>query len=56
MNLLRRWFSLVRTRLGLGDPSDDHVTPSHGWLLPAREVVVAPPKTRVAAPAEARLR
>ena len=41
MNLLTRWWSLLRTWLGLGDPSDDHLTPTHGWLLPAADVVVA---------------
>jgi hypothetical protein len=34
MNLLTRSLSLVRSWLGLGEPSDDHLTPSHGWLLP----------------------
>lgn len=47
MNLLRRLLSLLRTWLGLGDPSDDHLTPSHGWLLPVREAVVAPGKPGV---------
>jgi len=41
MNLLRRSLSVLRTWLGLGDPSDDHLTPSHGWLLPTAEVVVS---------------
>ena len=41
MNVLRRSLSLLRTWLGLGDPSDDHMTPSHGWLLPASDVVLA---------------
>ena len=40
MNFLRRSLSLLRTWLGLGDPSDDHLTPSHGWLLRAPEVVL----------------
>jgi hypothetical protein len=55
MNLLRRSFSLLRTWLGLGDPSDGHPTPSHGWLLPAREVVVAPARPGVTAPTVTRL-
>jgi hypothetical protein len=38
MNLLTRSLSLVRTWLGLGDPTDERMTPSHGWLLPAVEV------------------
>jgi len=37
MNLLLKAFSTLRTWLGLGDPSDDHLTPSHGWLLPPAE-------------------
>jgi len=39
MSFLRWSFSRVRTWLGLGDPADDHATPSHGWLLRAPEVV-----------------
>ena len=37
MNPLRGWFSAVRTWLALGDPTDDRLTPSHGWvpLIPA---------------------
>jgi len=51
MNLLRRLFSVLRTWLGLSDPSDDRPTPSHGWLLPATEVAVAPRKDGVSVPA-----
>ena len=40
MSFLRQWLSRVRTWLGLGDPSDDHLTPSHGWLLHAPEAVL----------------
>jgi len=40
MSFLRRSFSLLQTWLGLGDPSDDHLTPSHGWLLRAPKVVL----------------
>jgi hypothetical protein len=40
MSFLRRSFSLLQTWLGLGDPSDDHLTPSHGWLQRAPEVVL----------------
>ncbi len=50
MNLLRRSLSLLRTWLGLGDPSDEHLTPSHGWLLPATEVAVAHRKGGVSVP------
>ena len=52
MNLLTRSLSALRTWLGLGDPSDDHPTPSHGWLLPPAEVPVpvegvSPPAPRL---------
>lgn len=40
MSFLRRSFSRVRTWLGFGDPSDDHMIPGHGWLLRAPEVVL----------------
>lgn len=50
MNMLRRSLSFLRTWLGFGDPSDDHATPSHGWLLPATEVVVARRKDAASAP------
>jgi len=40
MSFFRRSFSRLQTWLGLGDPSDDHLTPSHGWLLRAPEVVL----------------
>lgn len=41
MNLLRRAFSALRTWLGLGNPTDAHLTPSHGWLLPVPAVAPA---------------
>jgi hypothetical protein len=41
MKLITRSLSLVRTWLGLGDPSDDRLTPSHGWLLTDAAEVVA---------------
>ena len=50
MNLLTRSLSVLRTWLNLGDPSDDHLTPSHGWLLPAVEAPRQPRKDGVAAP------
>jgi hypothetical protein len=40
MNLLQRTISTLRTWLGLADPSDDHPTPSHGWLLPRPETLL----------------
>lgn len=52
MNLLTRALSLLRAWLGLGDPSDDHLTPSHGWLLPVPEKVAAGPDDRVPRPAQ----
>jgi hypothetical protein len=55
MSLLTRPLSVLRTWLGLGDPSDDHLTPSHGWLLPPAEEAVARPEEGGSAP-ETRLR
>jgi hypothetical protein len=52
MNPLRRTFFTLRTWLGLGDTADDHLTPSHGWLLPDPEAAVAPPKDGASAPTE----
>ncbi len=40
MSFLRRLSSRVRTWLGLGDPSDDHLIPTHGWLRGAPEVAL----------------
>ena len=54
MNLLRRSFSRLRTWLGLGDPSDEHMTPSYGWLLPTPKAVVVTPRDGLSAPAEPR--
>jgi hypothetical protein len=34
MKLLQKCLSVLRTWLGLGDPTDDRLTPGHGWLLP----------------------
>jgi hypothetical protein len=35
MNLLGRVLHVLRVWTGLADASDAHLTPSHGWLLPA---------------------
>lgn len=35
MNLLGRAFHTLRAWMGLADASGSHLTPSHGWLLPA---------------------
>jgi hypothetical protein len=56
MNLLRRSFSTLRTWLGLGDTSDDRLTPSHGWLLPATAPAVERQTDAASAPPEPRLR
>jgi hypothetical protein len=44
--LLYRAIATVRTWLGLNDPAEDRLHPSHGWLLPppalARARAVAP--------------
>ena len=55
MNLLTRSFSALRTWLGFGDPSDDRLTPGHGWLLPPAEVPVPRPVEGVS-PSDPRLR
>jgi hypothetical protein len=55
MNLLGRLLSTLRTWLGLGDASDDHPTPSHGWLLPVPDAVVGLPKDGASSPAPTRL-
>jgi hypothetical protein len=55
MNLLRRSFSALRTWLGLNDASDDHATPSHGWLLPGPEAVAELAQVEASAPAQTRL-
>jgi hypothetical protein len=35
MNLIGRIFHELRVWTGLADVSESHLTPSHGWLLPA---------------------
>ncbi len=35
MSLLGKVFHTLRTWIGLADPSESHLTPSHGWLNPA---------------------
>jgi len=35
MNLLGKAFHMLRVWMGLADASESHITPSHGWLLPA---------------------
>jgi hypothetical protein len=34
MNLLGKAFQKMRAWVGLADPSESHLTPGHGWLLP----------------------
>jgi hypothetical protein len=33
--MLGRAFHMLRVWTGLADASESHITPSHGWLLPA---------------------
>jgi len=33
--MMDRAFHALRTWLGLADASEAHLTPAHGWLLPA---------------------
>lgn len=56
MNLLRGWFSALRTWLGLGDAVDDHLTPGDGWLLPTPEAAMVLRKVAVPVPATRSLR
>jgi hypothetical protein len=35
MNMLGRALHMLRVWTGLADASESHITPSHGWLLPA---------------------
>jgi hypothetical protein len=35
MSVLANVVGTIRRWLGLGDPSESHLTPSHGWLNPA---------------------
>jgi hypothetical protein len=35
MNLLGKAFDKIRVWVGLADASELHLTPGHGWLLPA---------------------
>ncbi len=39
----------------VGDASDGHVTPSHGWLLPAPEAATELAQVEASAPAPTRL-
>ena len=56
MNLLRGWYSALRTWLGLGDAAEVRLTPSHGWLLPRPVPVVAVRKDGTVVPAVSPLR
>jgi len=40
-SLLRRAFASLRVWLGLNDPSENRLYPSHGWLLRTPAVVRA---------------
>ena len=35
IRFLERAFAAIRVRLGMNDPSENHLHASHGWLLPA---------------------
>ena len=41
MNVLGRFIHTLRAWAGLADASETHLTPSHGWLLPAPVDAVA---------------
>jgi len=56
MNLFRRFLSTLRTWLGLGDAATDHLTSSHGWLLPEPVPVVAVRKDGTVVPVVSPLR
>jgi len=40
-SLLRRAFAALRVWLGWNDPSENHLHPAHGWLLPLPTPVLA---------------
>jgi len=40
-SLLRRAFASVRVWLGMNDPAENRLYPTHGWLLPERTLVSA---------------
>jgi hypothetical protein len=42
MNVLGRFLHTLRVWTGLADASEAHLTPSHGWLLPAPVEAVVP--------------
>ncbi len=58
MNMLSRAFQALRVWMGLGDASDSHLTPEHGWLLPvpaeARSRRENPAATQAGRPGEGR--
>lgn len=35
MNVLSKFVLKLRRWMGLADPSESHLTPSHGWLNPS---------------------
>jgi len=35
MSMMSRAFQTLRVWMGLEDASESHLTPAHGWLLPA---------------------
>jgi hypothetical protein len=41
MKSLKRILSALRSFLGWGDPSEDRLSPPHGWLLPTPSDVLA---------------
>jgi hypothetical protein len=51
MQTLTSLLSTVRVWLGFGDPSDERLSPDHGWLLPPASTTHATePVDRVATP------
>jgi len=40
--MLSRAIDAVRVWIGLNDPAENHLHPSHGWLLPAPADIHAP--------------
>lgn len=54
--LLRRAMTALRVWLGLADPSQDPITPAHGWLLPDPEMLLSLRKPVPVAAEAARLK
>jgi hypothetical protein len=46
MKTLKRIISALRVWLGWNDPSENHLSPAHGWLLPAPSAGIPPTRDK----------